>query len=420
MDHVDTVVIGAGHAGLGVSHELAAAGIDHVVLERGRIGETWRSQRWATFRLNTPNWMNRLPGEADPGPGSRDAFQSAPEFAERLEAYASRHGLPVHGQTRVTRVEASGEGLAIDVVEDGTQAPSRIGARSVIVASGIQNVGRTPAVAGELPDDLTQLHALDYRAPGDLQPGAVLVVGAGQTGGQLVEDLLNAGRPVFWSTSKVARCPRRYRGRDMLHWLVLAGFYDLPVEQLPDPAMRLARQPLISGTGLGGHTLSIQSLAERGAVLVGRIRWADGHELVIDDTVGECIRFGDAGAASLRQIADAAIDRLGDRVEANADDPADQPFPDPDAVRTPDRLDLRDAGVRTVIWATGVGGDFGWLPPVVLDADGAPVHEAGVTAIPGLFVAGFPWLTNRGSGIIYGAGGDARRIAALAAARSTT
>ena len=206
----------------------------------------------------------------------------------------------------------------------------------------------------------------------------------------------------------------------MLHWLVLAGFYDVPVEQLPDPAMRFARQPLISGTGPGGHTISIQSLAARGAVLVGRIRGVDGHALVIDDTVGECIRFGDRGAAGLRRVADAAIDRLGSRVEANRDDPADQPFPDPDALHSPDRPDLREAGVRTVIWATGVRGNFGWLPPVVLDADGAPIHEAGATAIPGLFVTGFPWLTNRGSGIIYGAGGDARRIAALAAARSTT
>ena len=418
MERVGAVVVGAGHAGLGVSRELAEAGIDHVVLERGRVAETWRAQRWDSFRLNTPNWMNRLPGEEDAPPEPRDAFQSAPEFVDRLVGYASRHRLPVREGIRVTRITPTDEGLGLDVADDATGSPARISARSVIVASGIQNVGRTPPLAGDLPGWVTQAHSLDYRRPDSLPDGAVLVVGSGQTGGQIVDELLDAGRRVYWSTSRVARCPRRYRGRDMLEWLVRAGFYDMPLADLPDPAMRFARQPLISGTGPLGHTISLQSLAARGASLVGRIVDVADDLLAIDDTVVECIGFGDEGAAKMRAIADAVIEGLEGRPPAIEDDPADRTMPNPERMASINLLDLRAADVRTVIWATGVSGDFGWLPDAALGADAMPIHEAGVTPIPGLFVTGFPWLTNRGSGIIYGAGGDARRIAALAAVRS--
>ena len=313
MERIDAVVIGAGHAGLGASRELAAAGVEHVVLERGRIAETWRSQRWDSFRLNTPNWMNRLPGEDDAPAEPLDAFQSAPEFVDRLVGYASRHRLPVREGTAVTRVLPAADGLELHVADAAGGSTARLEARSVIVASGIQNVGRTPAVAAGLPGWVAQLHSLDYRRPGDLPDGAVLVVGSGQTGGQIVDELLDAGRRVYWSASKVARCPRRYRGRDTLAWLVRAGFYDMPLADLPDPAMRFARQPLISGTGPLGHTISLQSLAERGASLVGRIADVADDLLAIDDTVAECVRFGDEGAARLRAIADATIEGLEGR-----------------------------------------------------------------------------------------------------------
>ena len=411
-------MIGAGHAGLGVSRELATAGVEHVVLERGRIAETWRTQRWDSFRLNTPNWMNRLPGEGDAPAEPRDAFQSAPEFVDRLVGYASRHGLPVREGSLVTRVSPAADGLVLEVADVASWATEQLEARSVIVASGIQNVARTPSIAARLPGWVAQRHSLDYRRPDDLPEGAVLVVGSGQTGGQMVDELLDAGRRVYWSASKVARCPRRYRGRDMLVWLVRAGFYDVPLVDLPDPAMRLARQPLISGTGPLGHTISLQSLAARGASLVGRIVDVADDLLAIDDAVAECIRFGDEGSAKLRAIADAAIEGLEGRPPAVEDDPADRSVPDLERIASVNLLDLRAADVRTVIWATGVSGTFGWLPDAALAADATPVHEAGVTPVPGLFVTGFPWLTNRGSGIIYGAGGDARRIAALAASRS--
>jgi putative flavoprotein involved in K+ transport len=421
MDWVDAVVVGAGHAGLGVSHELATAGVEHVVLERGRIGETWRSQRWDTFRLNTPRAMNRLPGDPDPPPGSGDAFLPAGAFADQLAGYARHHRLPIREGSVVTRVEWNSSGLALDVSEPSTGARSRIRARAVIVASGIQNVGRRPALAAELPAAVAQLHSLDYRRAADLPDGAVVVFGGGQTGAQLVDDLLDAGRRVYWSVSMVPRCPRRYRGRDMFEWLVRAGFFDQRPAELPDPALRSMRQPLISGTGEHGHTVSLQSLAARGATLVGRIVSVDGNALILDDSVAACIRFGDEWSAKLRAMADRAAESLGEP-SSPPDDPAsrdaaDLDHADPDALRFPRRLDLEHAGVRSVIWATGVTGDFGWLPADAVGADGAPAHEAGVTPGPGLYVTGFPWLTNRGSGIIYGAGGDARRIAERVAAR---
>ncbi len=216
----------------------------------------------------------------------------------------------------------------------------------------------------------------------------MLVVGGGQTGAQLVDDLLDAGRRVYGSASKVPRCPRRYRGRDMFEWLVRAGFFEQVPEQVPDPAMRAMRQPLISGTGELGHTVSLQSLAARGATLVGRIASVDGDALVLDDSVAACIRFGDEWPAKLRAIADRAVELSGEPPpavdDAAARDAADLDHPDPDALRFPRRLGLGRAGVRTVIWATSVWGDFGWLPADALGADGAPVHDAGATRVPGL------------------------------------
>lgn len=419
MEQHAVIVIGAGHSGLATSRQLASAGIEHVVLERGRVAETWRSQRWDTFRLNTTNWMNVLPGDDGPAPGPPGEFQAAAAFADRLTGYAARHRLPVREGATVVGVAPQGDGLMVDVAATGDgHVTTRLAARSVVVATGAQNVGRTPPISTALPSRVAQLNALEYRRAGDLPPGAVLVVGGGQTGAQVTEDLLDAGRRVFLVPSKVGRCPRRHRGRDMLDTLVAAGAYDIPLDRLPDPSVRFQKQPLISGTGEGGHTVSLQWLAGRGVTLIGRISAVDGETLVLDDTVGECIRFGDTGSANFRRMADEALRASGTDLAPLDDDPADAPHTDPESVHSPDHLDLAREGIATAIWATGVRGAFGWLPAGVLDADGAPVHDGGVTAIPGLFVLGLPWLTRRSSGIIYGIGPDATMIAGRAAARA--
>ncbi|MEW6225752.1 MAG: NAD(P)/FAD-dependent oxidoreductase [Chloroflexota bacterium] len=417
MEHHEAVVIGAGHAGLAASQRLAAAGIDHLVLERGRIGETWRSQRWDTFALNTPSWANRLPGDTDDDVlPPADAFHSATVFAGRLAGYAARWGLPVHERTAVDSVSPRPDGFEVGIAGTGAE---RLRARSVVVASGIQNVPRLPPIAAELPGWVTQLHSLAYRDPVALPEGAVLVVGGGQTGGQIVEDLLEAGRRVYLAPSNVPRMPRRYRGRDIFEWLTETGFWDVRPEQLPDPAMVRIRQPLISGVGRLGHTVSLQWLAARGATLVGRIRAVEADALLLDDTVGACIRFGDTWSATIARMIDAAVEAAGAALPEREDDPADEPHPDPDSVHSPERMDLRALGITTVIWATGVRGDFSWLPAHLVDADGGLVQQAGRTPLPGLFALGFPWLTRRGSGVIAGITPDAQLVADAVAARAT-
>jgi putative flavoprotein involved in K+ transport len=415
MERHDAVVVGAGHAGLGMSRELAARGIEHVVLERGRIAETWRTQRWATFRLNTPAWMNRLPGDdEDATPGSRDAFRSAPEFADDLASYAGRHGLPVREGAPVVRVESAATGFVVRV--GGPDGSEPIGARAVVVASGIQNVPRIPAFDAALPPGLTRLSALDYRDAASLPDGGVLVVGGGQTGAQLTEDLLDAGREVWLSPSRVPRGRRRYRGRDILEWLVRSGFYRAPVESITDPAVFGTRQPLISGVGPLGHSISLQWLASQGAHLVGRTHGVEGGALLLDDALGHLVAFADERAGEFRRLAADAVAQFEPDAPPVEHDPGDDDHPDPASLRSPERLDLARHGIRTVIWATGVRGDFGWLPDAALGGDGVPIQRGGATPVPGLFVVGLPWLTHRASGIIHGSAADGPRIADAVAA----
>jgi putative flavoprotein involved in K+ transport len=416
MQHLDAVVVGGGHAGLAASQRLASAGIDHVVLERGRVGETWRSQRWDSFVMNTPSWANRLPDDTDEDVAQpADGFVSAGVFAHRLSAYAARWRLPVHEGSAVSAVIEDGRGgFEVAIGSRG----DRVGARSVVVASGIQNVPRMPPIAAALPSWVTQLHSLAYRSAAALPEGAVLVVGGGQTGGQIAEDLLDAGRRVYLSPSRVGRLRRRHRGRDVFEWLAPVGFFDLRPDQVEDPAELRARQPLTSGVGRYGHTLSLQWLASRGATLVGRMREVDGDAVFLDDTVADCIRFGDETSANVSRLLDKVIEGSGAGLPPLEDDPADQPHPDAGSVRSPERLDLRALGICTVVWATGVRGEFGWLPGPALDAAGVPRHEAGSTPIAGLFVLGFPWLTRRASGIVHGIVQDAHRIADGVAARA--
>jgi putative flavoprotein involved in K+ transport len=405
---LETIVIGAGQAGLAASWHLARRGVEHVVLERARIGDTWRTQRWDSFVLNTPAWMNHLPGvEDDLGP--RDGFPSRAAWVEHLEEYARRFALPVRTGIEVTALKRIPDGT-FAVRTRGSDEP--IVGRAVIVASGVQREPRIPALAGDLPPDVLQLHTAAYRNPGALPPGAVLVVGAAQSGGQIVEDLLDAGRTVHLATSRVGRVRRRTRGRDTLEWLVPAGFMDLPTGHLPDPGERFAPQPITSGVGRYGHTLSLQWLEARGAHLLGRLRAIDGGRLLFDDDLGANIRFGDETSAQATRMINERLAAVGldAGVPPLEDDPADVPHPDPGSVHGPTTLDLADAAISTVVWATGFRPSMAWLPADLLDERGALSHRGGVAAVPGLYARGFPWLRTRGSGIVYGIDRDAEAV----------
>jgi putative flavoprotein involved in K+ transport len=406
-----SVVIGAGHAGLAASQALRQAGVEHVVLERGRIGETWLSQRWESFALNTPGWSNVMPGDSEAHVvGHRDGFAGHREFAAGLAGYADRHGLPVRTGATVTGVEPPRAGGPF-IVRVAGEAAGPLETRTVVVASGMLNVPRRPAVAAALPADIVQLHTGDYRSPADLAPGGVLVAGSGQSGVQIAEDLVLAGRTVFLSPSRAARLRRRHRGRDVFEWLIEAGWFRMTVDQLEDPAMQFVPQPLISGVGRYGHSVSLQWLAGLGIELVGRIVAVDGHKLVLADTVAECIRHGDERSAEMSRQLDQAIAARGLPMPPVEDDPGDIPHPDPSSVHSPPELDLRAAGVSTILWSTGFTGAFDFLAPELKGADGLPLIDARRGPVDGLHYIGFPWLTSRGSGVIPGAAVDAVPIA---------
>ena len=327
-----TVVVGAGHAGLAVSWHLRSRGLEHIVLEAGRIGESWRSGRWDSFAINTPGWSLRLPGDRhDPEP--RDGFQLRDSWVDMLETYVRRQALPVRTRSRVSALTSSRDGLGFSLLTDGSDDP--IEARSVVIASGFQRVGSIPEMSTDLSPRVLSMHASAYRRSDLLPPGAVLVVGSAQTGTQIAEDLLEAGRVVLLSASAVVRCPRRYRGRDIIEWMVVSGMMDMTPDRLPDPGMRYAPQPVVSGVGRYGHSLSLQWLAARGVRLLGRLVAVDGEQLRFAPDLAGSIRFADRGSAEFRQAIDQAIVARGIAAPASEPDPADEPEPDPDRFAAP-------------------------------------------------------------------------------------
>ena len=401
---LDAVVIGAGHAGLVASHRLRAAGLEHVVLERGAVGESWRTQRWDSFVLNTATRMNGLPGGALDG-ADPDGFEGRDAWVARLEAYVREQGLPVRTHTTVTAVARDERGF---VVAAAGAAPIR--ARHLIVASGMVTAPKVPPLAADLDGRLASLTTGAYRRPEQLAPGGVLVVGSAQSGCQIAEELLDAGRDVYLATGTVGRLPRRLRGRDSLLWLTETGWFDQRPSDLPDPAIMRAAQPMISGVGKRGHTVSLQSLAARGATLLGRLVGASGTRLRFAPDLAEHLRWADDWSRRIRAHVDEHIARSGLTAPSSESDPADEPC-DPGAFHAPDELDLADRGITTVIFTTGFRADLSWLRvPGAVDDRGAPIQDEGRARIDGLWFLGWAWLRHRKSGIIWGAAEDSAHV----------
>ena len=312
---VEVVIVGAGQAGLAVSYYLQAFGVEHVVLERGRVGESWRSTRWDSFTLVTPNWMNRLPGY-------RLAAGSAREFLARdtvvslLDGFA--RGLPVQAATEVLSVDVGDGGY--DVVTTA----GRMAARAVVIASGGQRRPLIPRLSAALAADILQTHAGRYRRPDALPSGAILVVGSGQSGMQIATDLAAAGRDVLLATGQVARVPRRYRGRDAHEWAVELGLYDQPADAVSDPAEFRRPHPMLSGAR-GGQTLSYQQLARDGVRLLGRLAGADGYTLSFGPELPRNVEHADQGAAQFRRLVDEYVARAGIAAPPPDTDPAERP-----------------------------------------------------------------------------------------------
>jgi putative flavoprotein involved in K+ transport len=404
VERVDTIVIGAGQAGLAASYFLTQHGREHVVLERGEVGETWRSQRWDGFFLNTPNWFLRLPGGEYDG-DDPDAFSPLAEVIEYLEGYARSFAAPVRENVEVAALGPADDGYVVET------SGETFSARNVVVASGSFQQPR-PRVSGvdSAPVEL-QLTTSEYRRPGQLPEGAVLVVGGGQSGCQISDELLGAGRSVYLSAGNCAWFPRRHRGRDWVHWVVTAGILDDTVGSLPGPAARLACNPPISGND-GGHDCHPRWLAARGAVVVGRL------EGVLDGTahfasgIEETLAAGDQFAYSVIARIDEYIAEHG--LEAGAPDEPES-LPSPIADVTP--IDLRDAGITTILWANGYRPDYSWIELEVSDEFGWPVQERGVSEHPGLYFVGVNWLHKRKSALFGGVGEDAEHVVAHLVAR---
>ena len=400
MDRVDTVVVGAGHAGLATSHELTRFGVEHVVLDRGTVASRWRDERWDTFCLLTPNWATWLPGWHYTGPDPH-GFMVKGEIVDYFENYARSFSAPVRDHTEVLSLEIDGSGGYRVLTDQG-----EIGARAVVVATGPFQQPRLPAWSRTLSAAVTQLHSSSYRRPADLPEGGVLVVGAGPSAQQIAEDLLRAGRQVHLAVGSHRRVPRRYRGRDYYWWLELGGFYEKTVADV-SPTMRAHPvAPVLTGYD-GGHDLDLRELAARGVRLLGRAIDGRGTTIQLDASLNESLAKGDRAYQEFVDWVEARLCRF----DGLFDQPSPRPvFPDPAAA--PVVLDLAAAGVSTVVWATGFDSALGsWARLPMLDDAGRPLHQRGVTPCPGVFVVGRSWLYRLRSAFIRGAQEDAAYVA---------
>ena len=399
MERITTVVIGAGQAGLAASHFLSAASIDHVVLERGEVANSWRSERWDSLRLLTPNWQSRLPGFRYEGPDP-DGYMTKGEVTEFIERFAKVSRAPVRTGVTVTSVRRAGDGYRV------TTSDGEIGCRTVVIASGACNAPVVPGFAGAVPESVTQLTPFGYRDPGQFPDGGVLVVGASATGVQLAAEIRRSGRPVTLSVGEHVRMPRVYRGRDVLWWMDHAGVWDERHDEIEDLARaRSLPSPQLVGTPERA-SLDLNALTDMGVELVGR--WAAVRD-------GKALFSG--GLRNVFSLADLKMNRLlGVFDEWAGASPVPAPPERFEPTRAPGsarlQLDLRGGEIRGVLWATGFRPDYSWLDVPVIDEKGHLRHHGGVVDSPGLYALGLPVLRRRRSTFLCGTEDDARAVIA--------
>ncbi|SFR84460.1 putative flavoprotein involved in K+ transport [Agromyces sp. CF514] len=392
---VDVLVIGAGQAGLAVSHELSVRGLEHVVLERDRMGSAWAS-RWDSFCLVTPNSAIRLPGGAYRG-GDGDGYLPRDEIVDHLTGYAASFGAPVAERHEVDLVEPDETGFV------ARSAAGDIRARRVVVCTGAYQRPHRPAFVDELARRVPVVVSAEYRSPGALPDGPVLVIGGGQSACQIAEELHRAGREVTLAPGRAPTMPRRIDGRDTFEWLEEAGFFEQVLADQPSPTVRLAANPLATGAG-GGHDLSLRTLAADGVGLIGRVIGVDDGRLVVADDLAQTLAVGDDGFRIICDLAKQAAASRG-MPAPNTPEPLDAPV---DAAEVPR---LGDLGV--VLVACGFRPAYDWIDvPGAFDGGGFPVTDAdGSPAVDGLWFVGVPWLRRRKSPLLIGVGEDAAIVA---------
>ncbi|WP_282127595.1 flavin-containing monooxygenase [Roseobacter litoralis] len=398
-EKTDTLVVGAGQAGIAMSEHLSAHGIAHVVLERDRIAERWRTSRWDSLVANGPAWHDRFPNRDYDDP-DHDAFIPKEAVADYFVDYVDQINAPVRCGVEVEQVTRRRAGGGFDVKTTGGDFE----VQHIVAATGAFQDPVMPALVPPA-DGLMQIHSNAYRNPAQLPKGAVMVVGAGSSGAQIAEELMNAGRQVYLSVGPHDRPPRAYRGRDFCWWLGVLGKWDM---QTPGPGTEHVTIA-VSGAN-GGRTVDFRRFAAQGMQLVGRTQAFREGQLHFADDLRANIAKGDANHLSLLDEADAYIERLG--LDLPPDPEERKRWPDPACLTQPIRmLDLAEAGVTSIIWATGFSCDYSWLQVDTFDANGKPIHARGVSKEPGIYFLGLPWQSRRGSSFIWGVWHDAKFVA---------
>jgi putative flavoprotein involved in K+ transport len=402
QEQVDTVVVGGGQAGLSASYCLSRLGCGHVILERNRIGESWRSERWDSLMFQFPNWAIRLPGHsykcADP-----DGFVPRNEVVRFLEEYAGLIRAPVRCGVRATLVRQQPQGRFIVEAGDTT-----LEAKNVVVAIGPFHQPKIPAFHTELPRQVTQIHSRDYRNPAQLPPGGVLVVGGGASGVQIAEELHVSGREVYFSIGRYRRTPRRYRGRDIYWWFGTLQIFDRP-------EVKDERFPLVTGVA-GGRDIDLRRLRADGVKMLGRLRGISAGRIFLADDLEQHLTEGEAWFASFRKRMDEYADANGlDLPEEPAEKSAPEEWGSPSPIL---ELETKAAGISAVIWATGFRYDFDWIKLPVFDDSSEPLQRRGVSPCPGFYFLGLRRMYTMKSSIFEGVGDDAAYIAEHLAARA--
>jgi putative flavoprotein involved in K+ transport len=401
-EHIETVIVGGGQAGLAMSYHLAQHKREHVVLEQAaQAGNVWRNQRWDSFTLVTPNWSFRMPGAED-NDADRDGFMSRDQVVAYFDRHVERFQPPIQYNTRVLAVEPfDSKGYRVQTPERTYQAGN------VVIATGFFQQPKIPPFAAGLSPNITQLHSSAYRNPEALPAGAVLIVGSAQSGCQIAEELYQRGRQVFLCTGRAGRVPRRYRGKDIIAWLDQTGLFDLTPEQLPPGMSKFEGIPHFSGAN-GGHTLNLHQFARDDVRLLGHLRGAQGDKVALAPDLHENLAQVDQFEREVLKMIDGYI------LEHGLDAPVEDVPQLRDGYAQPliEELELKAAGISTMIWAIGYTFDYSLVKLPVRDADGFPIQTSGVSSYPGLYFVGMPWMPTERSGFLIGVGEAAQRIAA--------
>ena len=399
VEQTDTIVIGGGQAGLSVSWHLKNKHHDHLVIDRGQVGDTWR-RRWDSFCLVTPNRFCRLPGFPYSG-DDPDGFMKRDEIVAYVEEYAKSFNPPIRNGIEVRRVTASSSEsrYRIETSEGDFEA------RNVVITTGTHQHPSYPSWRSKLADNIVQLHSSDYLNPEQLPEGPVLVVGSGQSGCQIVEDLRLAGREVYLCVGKAGRIPRRYRGKDIIQWLFDAGFQEVPVDDHPlGRAIRFEPHEHLTGRD-GGQTIDLRQMAIDGVKLLGRMIDADGFQAHFTDDLEKKLDDIDNECQETLALIDKYIEENSLEAPENDIEPISWR---PDSVTT--ALDLEKTGINSIIYGTGFTYDFSWIDLPIFDDRGYPRYERGITELPGFYFVGLHWLHTAGSGLFSQVGRDAEYV----------